>query len=183
MSRWFDRIVHPAQLATALPQAVRVLTDAALCGPVTLALPQDVQTMAHDYPEALFQPEVVTFAAPAPSGAALAEAAAALKAGKLLSISLGNRGQRVPDWQLDPLKRRLVQTILKQTARGVDPWEIYHALTQPYDEFGGQSPIEAVTLETLEMAVQVVRRALLIQQIDGPLPRREGGTTRSSALA
>ena len=104
-------------------------------------------------------------------------------AGNLLSISLGNRGQRVPDWQLDPLKRRLVQTILKQTARGVDPWEIYHALTQPYDEFGGQSPIEAVTLETLEMAVQVVRRALLIQQIDGPLPRREGGTTRSSALA
>ncbi len=61
----------------ALPEAVRVLTDAALCGPVTLALPQDVQTMAFDYPEALFRPDVVTFAAPAPSGAALAEAAAA----------------------------------------------------------------------------------------------------------
>ncbi len=69
VSRYFDRIVHPAQLLTALPQAVRVLTDAALCGPVTLALPQDVQTMAYDYPEAFFAPDVVTFAAPAPAAA------------------------------------------------------------------------------------------------------------------
>ena len=44
VSRWFDRIVHPAQLQESLPQAIRVLTDAALCGPATLALPQDVQT-------------------------------------------------------------------------------------------------------------------------------------------
>ena len=82
VSRYFDRIVHPAQLTEALPQAVRVLTDAALCGPVTLALPQDVQAMAHDYPDALFRPDVVTFAAPAPSGAALAAAAAALRDAK-----------------------------------------------------------------------------------------------------
>ena len=51
VSRYFDRIVHPAQLLSALPRALRVLTDAALCGPVTLALPQDVQTSAFDYPE------------------------------------------------------------------------------------------------------------------------------------
>ncbi len=82
VSRYFDRIVHPAQLVEALPQAVRVLTDPALCGPVTLALPQDVQTMAHDYPEALFRPDVVTFAAPAPTPAALAAAAAALRGAK-----------------------------------------------------------------------------------------------------
>ena len=50
VSRYFDRIVHPEQLLTALPRAMHVLTDAALCGPVTLALPQDVQTMAFDYP-------------------------------------------------------------------------------------------------------------------------------------
>ena len=47
VSRYFDRIVHPAQLLSALPRALRVLTDAAACGPVTLALPQDVQTIAH----------------------------------------------------------------------------------------------------------------------------------------
>lgn len=42
-----------------------------------------------------------------------------IQAGKLLSIQLGNKGQRVPVWQLDPLKRQLVQATLKQTPRGV----------------------------------------------------------------
>ncbi len=79
VSRYFDRIVHPAQLMNALPQAVRVLTDAALCGPVTLALPQDVQTMAWDYPEEFFAPEVVTFAVAAPAPSELAQAAALLR--------------------------------------------------------------------------------------------------------
>lgn len=83
-----------------------------------------------------------------------------ITAGNLLSISLGNRGQRVPDWQLDPLKRRLVQAILKQTARGVDTWEIYHALTRPCDVFGGLPPIEAVTSDNLQMAVCVVCMAV-----------------------
>ncbi|HEY1607632.1 MAG TPA: 3D-(3,5/4)-trihydroxycyclohexane-1,2-dione acylhydrolase (decyclizing) [Paraburkholderia sp.] len=67
VSRYFDRIVHPAQLLTALPRALRVLTDAALCGPVTLALPQDVQAMAHDYPVDFFMPRLITFHAPEPS--------------------------------------------------------------------------------------------------------------------
>ena len=43
VSRYFDRIVAPSQLLTALPRAIAVLTDPAQCGPVTLALPQDVQ--------------------------------------------------------------------------------------------------------------------------------------------
>jgi 3D-(3,5/4)-trihydroxycyclohexane-1,2-dione acylhydrolase (decyclizing) len=67
VSRYFDRIVHPAQLLSALPRAIRVLTDAALAGPVTLALPQDVQAMAYDYPRAFFEPRVVRFHAPVPS--------------------------------------------------------------------------------------------------------------------
>ncbi len=79
VSRYFDRIVHPAQVQTALPEAVRVLTDAALCGPVTLALPQDVQAMAYDYPDAFFEPAPVTFDAPAPTRAAIAAAAEALR--------------------------------------------------------------------------------------------------------
>jgi 3D-(3,5/4)-trihydroxycyclohexane-1,2-dione acylhydrolase (decyclizing) len=65
VSRYFDRIVHPAQLLSALPRAIRVLTDAALCGPVTLALPQDVQAMAYDYPASFFEPRTVEFHAPA----------------------------------------------------------------------------------------------------------------------
>ena len=79
VSRYFDRIMHPAQLLAALPQAVRVLTDPALCGPATLALPQDVQTMAHDYPEEFFAPATITFATPGPPPAALAEAASVLR--------------------------------------------------------------------------------------------------------
>ena len=83
-----------------------------------------------------------------------------IQAGNLLSISLGNRGQRVPDWQLDPLKRRLVQAILQQTTRGVDSWEIYHALLRPHELFGGQSPIESLTSENLPVAVHAVCGAL-----------------------
>ncbi|EIU4788338.1 tyrosine-type recombinase/integrase [Pseudomonas aeruginosa] len=105
-------------------------------------------------------------------------------AGNLLSISLGNRGQRVPDWQLDPLKRRLVQAVLKQTARGVDPWEIYHALTQPCAQFGGDSPVEAVTSANLDMVLEAVRRTLASRTFDGPVPQREGSRAmRQSALA
>ncbi|WP_108651081.1 3D-(3,5/4)-trihydroxycyclohexane-1,2-dione acylhydrolase (decyclizing) [Dongshaea marina] len=58
VSRYFDRIMRPEQLVTSLPQALRVLTDPVDCGPVTLALPQDVQTMAHDFPEAFFAQKI-----------------------------------------------------------------------------------------------------------------------------
>ena len=64
VSRYFDRIVRPEQLLTALPRAIAVLTDPALCGPVTLALPQDVQTMAADFPEEFFAPAPIAFHAP-----------------------------------------------------------------------------------------------------------------------
>ncbi|MEO8755498.1 MAG: 3D-(3,5/4)-trihydroxycyclohexane-1,2-dione acylhydrolase (decyclizing), partial [Casimicrobiaceae bacterium] len=79
VSRFFDRIMHPAQLLAALPQAVSVLTDPALCGPVTLALPQDVQTMAHDYPEEFFAPSTIVFRALPPVAAQLAQAVAILR--------------------------------------------------------------------------------------------------------
>src|ERR1700679_618601 len=51
VSRYFDRITRPEQLLTALPRAMQVLTDPAECGPVTLALCQDAQAEAIDWPE------------------------------------------------------------------------------------------------------------------------------------
>ncbi len=54
VSRYWDRIMRPEQLLTALPEAMRVLTNPAETGAVTLALPQDVQTEAYAYPEAFF---------------------------------------------------------------------------------------------------------------------------------
>lgn len=58
VSRYFDRLLRPEQLMTAAVQAMRVLTDAADTGAVTLALPQDVQTEAYDYPTAFFAKKV-----------------------------------------------------------------------------------------------------------------------------
>src|SRR5271168_5442749 len=58
VSRYFDRITRPEQLLTALPRAMRVLTDPAECGPVTLALCQDTQAEAFDWPESFFERHV-----------------------------------------------------------------------------------------------------------------------------
>jgi 3D-(3,5/4)-trihydroxycyclohexane-1,2-dione acylhydrolase (decyclizing) len=54
VSRFFDRISRPEALLTALPAAMRVLTDPAQAGAVVLSLPQDVQSQAYDWPAALF---------------------------------------------------------------------------------------------------------------------------------
>src|SRR5207249_110779 len=54
VSRFFDRISRPEQLLTALPEAMRVLTDPVETGTVTLALPQDIQAHAFDYPTRFF---------------------------------------------------------------------------------------------------------------------------------
>ena len=58
VSRYFDRIARPEQLLTALPRAMAVLTDPAACGPVTLALCQDTQAEAFDWPTAFFAPRL-----------------------------------------------------------------------------------------------------------------------------
>ncbi|SDE11724.1 3D-(3,5/4)-trihydroxycyclohexane-1,2-dione acylhydrolase (decyclizing) [Paraburkholderia lycopersici] len=89
VSRYFDRIAHPAQLLSALPRALRVLCDAALCGPVTLALPQDVQATAWDYPASFFTPRLVTFHANAPVRAEIDAALAQLHRAKRPLIVAG----------------------------------------------------------------------------------------------
>lgn len=76
VSRYWDRITRPEQLLTALPEAMRVLTSPADTGAVTLALPQDVQTMAFDYPGAFFRRRVWHIPRNRPDVAALRQAAA-----------------------------------------------------------------------------------------------------------
>ena len=66
VSRFFDRINRPDQLPASLLEAMRVLTDQAETGAVTIALPQDVQAEAHDYPQALFERRVWTDRAAGP---------------------------------------------------------------------------------------------------------------------
>jgi 3D-(3,5/4)-trihydroxycyclohexane-1,2-dione acylhydrolase (decyclizing) len=79
VSRYFDRITRPEQLIPALSRAMAVLTDPAECGPVTLALCQDVQAEAYDYPEAFFVERLWTPRRIRPAEDELAAAVAALR--------------------------------------------------------------------------------------------------------
>jgi 3D-(3,5/4)-trihydroxycyclohexane-1,2-dione acylhydrolase (decyclizing) len=80
VSRYWDRINRPEQIIASLPEAMRVLTSPAETGAVTLALPQDVQAEAYDYPAALFEPRVWTIARPRPDRDRLQQAASAIRA-------------------------------------------------------------------------------------------------------
>ena len=78
-----------------------------------------------------------------------------IKAGNLLALNLGNRGQRVPDWHLDPVKHALIQAVLK-LSRGADPWKIYQALLQPRATLRGRSALESVTATNLDKLIMAV---------------------------
>jgi 3D-(3,5/4)-trihydroxycyclohexane-1,2-dione acylhydrolase (decyclizing) len=89
VTRYFDRLMRPEQILTALPRAVQVMTDPALCGPVCLALPQDVQTQAFDCPKEFLQPALIRFRrAPAEAGE-MQRAVALLKAARRPLIIAG----------------------------------------------------------------------------------------------
>jgi len=87
--RWFDRIVRPEQILTALPQAIRTMTDPALCGPVCLALPQDVQAEAFDCPEEFLAPQVLRIRRPAPDADELERAVAAVRGARRPLVIVG----------------------------------------------------------------------------------------------
>ncbi len=80
--RYWDRIVRPEQLMSAMISAFRTLTDPANTGAVCIAIPQDVEGEAYDYPESFFAKRVWRLARPMPEAEAIAEAAAVIKAAK-----------------------------------------------------------------------------------------------------
>jgi 3D-(3,5/4)-trihydroxycyclohexane-1,2-dione acylhydrolase (decyclizing) len=82
VSRFFDRISRPEQLLTALPEAMRVLTDPVETGAVTLSLPQDVQAHAYDYPIAFFEKKIWRIDRQIPSPERIKEAVSLLKEAK-----------------------------------------------------------------------------------------------------
>ncbi|MBP0482541.1 3D-(3,5/4)-trihydroxycyclohexane-1,2-dione acylhydrolase (decyclizing) [Sagittula salina] len=79
VSRYWDRIVHPAQILSSLPNALRVMLDPADCGPAFIGLPQDIQEIAYDYPAAFFAERTWRIPRPRPSRDEVAEAATLLK--------------------------------------------------------------------------------------------------------
>ncbi|MEH6498285.1 MAG: hypothetical protein V7751_02735 [Pseudoalteromonas distincta] len=83
-----------------------------------------------------------------------------IKTGKLLTLKVGNRGQRIPDWQLDPIKLRLTQAAMMKGRGDAHSWHLYHALLQPYEQLRGKSPVEAVFANNIHKVTRVVQDAL-----------------------
>jgi hypothetical protein len=64
----------------------------------------------------------------------------------LLSLTFGNRGHRIPDWQLDPIRRRFIHGVLER-APAIDAWTLYRTLSEPLDSLSGRAPVEVVTTD------------------------------------
>jgi 3D-(3,5/4)-trihydroxycyclohexane-1,2-dione acylhydrolase (decyclizing) len=89
VSRYWDRITHPAQVLQSLPAALATMLDPADCGPTFLGLPQDVQGWAWEYPVSFFARRVHRIRRQCPDRAEIAEAAALLRAAKCPIIVAG----------------------------------------------------------------------------------------------
>ena len=89
VTRYWDRITHPAQIIQSLPAVLATLLDPADCGPAFLALPQDVQGWTYDYPTSFFSERVHRIRRQAPDTAEIADAVALLKTAKRPLIIAG----------------------------------------------------------------------------------------------
>ncbi|MCA9832807.1 MAG: 3D-(3,5/4)-trihydroxycyclohexane-1,2-dione acylhydrolase (decyclizing) [Thermomicrobiales bacterium] len=125
VSRYFDRVYRPEQLLSSLPEAMRVLTDPAETGAVTLAMPEDVQTEAYDFPEEFFAKRVWYVRRPLPDADALAEAARLIaSAERPLVISGGGTIYSDASEALDDFSKALgVPVSETQAGKGVIPWD------------------------------------------------------------
>jgi 3D-(3,5/4)-trihydroxycyclohexane-1,2-dione acylhydrolase (decyclizing) len=108
VSRYWDRLTRPEQVLTALPEAMRVLTSPADTGTVTLALPQDVQAEAYDYPAALFEKRVWHIARSRPDVTSVRRAAEMIRARKKPLIVAG--GGVIYSEATEALKKFVEQT-------------------------------------------------------------------------
>ncbi len=89
VTRYWDRISHPAQLIQSLPRAIDTMLDPADCGPVFLGLPQDVQGWAFDYPIAFFEERTHRIRRQSPDDQEIADAAALLQSSERPLIIAG----------------------------------------------------------------------------------------------
>ncbi|MEM6276681.1 MAG: 3D-(3,5/4)-trihydroxycyclohexane-1,2-dione acylhydrolase (decyclizing) [Pseudomonadota bacterium] len=89
VSRYWDRITHPAQVIQSLPLALSTMFDPADCGPAFLALPQDVQGWTYEYPQSFFEKRVHRIRSQNADAAEIADAKAALASAKRPLIIAG----------------------------------------------------------------------------------------------
>ena len=124
VSVYFDRITRPEQLLTSLPEALRVLTDPAETGAATLALPEDVQAEAWDFPARLFEKRVWHVRRPLPEPELIEAASRAIRAARRPLIITG--GGTIYAGATDELRRFAEGAGLPvsetQAGKGALPW-------------------------------------------------------------
>ncbi len=125
VSRFFARVERPEQLLSVLPAAMRVLTDPAETGAVTIALPEDVQTEAHDWPSAFFAERVWRVPRPAPEPEAVHDAARLLEAAERpLIVAGGGVVYAEATAELAAFaERHGVPVVETQAGKGALPWD------------------------------------------------------------
>jgi 3D-(3,5/4)-trihydroxycyclohexane-1,2-dione acylhydrolase (decyclizing) len=125
VSRYWDRITRPEQLLQSLPQAMAVLTDPVDCGPVTLALPQDVQAEAWDFPASFFAPTVHRLLRPGADAGSLQEAGSRIRAAhRPLIVAGGGVHYSGAQQALAGLAGRLQIPVCEtQAGKGALPWD------------------------------------------------------------
>lgn len=89
VSRYWDRVTHPAQIIQSLPAALATMLDPADCGPAFIGLPQDVQGWTYDYPLAFFEERTHRIRRQRPDEDEIRDAAAALKSAERPLIIAG----------------------------------------------------------------------------------------------
>lgn len=67
-----------------------------------------------------------------------------IASGQLLAVSFGNRGRRVPDWQLDPVRRKIIQSV-RQRAPEFDAWDVYWVMLEPCECLEDRTAVNSVT--------------------------------------
>ncbi|MBI2468551.1 MAG: 3D-(3,5/4)-trihydroxycyclohexane-1,2-dione acylhydrolase (decyclizing) [Candidatus Rokubacteria bacterium] len=124
VSRYWDRITRPEQLLASLPAAVDVLMDPVRSGPVTLALPQDVQAEAWDYPETFFRPRLHRLRRPGPDPAQLQAAAERLGRAQKPLVVVGGGVHYSLAWEAlrDFAERHALPVAETQAGKGALPW-------------------------------------------------------------
>mgnify|MGYP001179305282 CR=1 FL=1 len=125
VSKYWDRIHRPEQLLRSLPEAIRVLTDPAETGTVTLCLPQDVQAEAWDFPAAFFEKRVWRIPRAVPAPEAVAEAAhLILQAKRPLIIAGGGVTYSEASQALDRFASEFgIPVCETQAGKGALPWD------------------------------------------------------------
>ena len=152
--RYWDRITHPAQLLSSLPQVSRTLLDPADCGPAFLGLPQDVAATAYDYPTSFFEPVVHRVPRPRADRVELERAAAALRAAERpVLIAGGGVHYSLAETELADFALRhgipVVETVAGKSALVAD----HPRYTGPVGVTGAAEPNEACRAADVVLAV------------------------------